>query len=102
MTIKREYYEILGIAKTASQKEVEEAYRKLAIQHHPDRVPADKKDEARAKFKPWKKEKTTEEPEENKELSQEDKSSFLAMWQQSKDKNKKKSEDQAEEEKEKA
>ncbi len=51
MTVKRDYYEILGVSKTASAKEIEEAYRRLAVQHHPDRVPAEKKDEAREKFK---------------------------------------------------
>ncbi|MFQ3675362.1 MAG: molecular chaperone DnaJ [Endomicrobiia bacterium] len=51
MTVKRDYYEILGVSKTASAKEIEEAYRRLAVQYHPDRVPADKKDEAREKFK---------------------------------------------------
>ena len=36
MATKREYYEILGVAKTASDAEIKSAYRKLARQHHPD------------------------------------------------------------------
>ena len=34
---KRDYYEVLGINKTASAKEIKSAYRKLAKQYHPDR-----------------------------------------------------------------
>ncbi|MDD5437498.1 MAG: molecular chaperone DnaJ [Candidatus Omnitrophica bacterium] len=51
MTTKRDYYEILGIAKTASPDEIKKAYRNLALKYHPDRVPADKKKEAEEKFK---------------------------------------------------
>ncbi|MBU2568082.1 MAG: molecular chaperone DnaJ [Elusimicrobia bacterium] len=51
MTTKRDYYEILGVPKGASESDVQQAYRKLAVQYHPDRVPSEKKEEAREKFK---------------------------------------------------
>jgi molecular chaperone DnaJ len=49
MAAKRDYYEVLGVAKTASQDEIAKAYRKLALKYHPDSHPGD--EGATLKFK---------------------------------------------------
>src|SRR4249920_1134093 len=46
---KRDYYEILGVQRGASDADMKAAYRKLAMQHHPDRNPDDKDCEHRFK-----------------------------------------------------
>ena len=49
MAEKRDYYEVLGVGRSATGKEIADAYRKLAIRYHPDKNPGD--DEVIVRFK---------------------------------------------------
>ncbi len=51
MTTKRDYYDILGVSKSASEEDIKKVYRKLAMQYHPDRASEGNKNECEEKFK---------------------------------------------------
>ena len=57
MADKRDYYEVLGLRKGASEDEIKKAYRQMAKKYHPDLNPGDKEAEARFKCCPTRRKK---------------------------------------------
>lgn len=47
MANKKDYYEILGVQKNATEEDIKKSYRKLALKYHPDRNPGNKEAEDR-------------------------------------------------------
>ena len=73
---KRDFYDVLGVSKSANADELKSAYRKLAVKYHPDKNPGDKNDEGKkddnvvdADFEEVKEENKDQDKEEEKEKS---------------------------------